>query len=70
MPNTSNPFAHRANPDGTTDSICKTCFSTIGTTQNALALKEPEDTHICDPWKLEVIKTALSKISRSRDISK
>jgi hypothetical protein len=61
MPNTSNPFAHRTNADGTTDSICKTCFVTVGTAEESAALLELERVHICDPWKLEVIKIVLAK---------
>jgi len=38
--NTSHPYAHRTNPDGTIDSICKTCFITVGTDEEAAALRE------------------------------
>jgi hypothetical protein len=61
MPNTSYPFAHRTNRDGTFDSICKTCFATVGTATDALNLKIIEDGHTCDPWKLEVIKIVTGK---------
>ena len=61
MPNTSNPFAHRTNADGTIDSICKTCFVTVGTAQEAPALKIIEDSHTYEPWKLEVIKIVMKK---------
>ncbi len=60
---TSHPFAHRANPDGTTDSICKTCFATVGTYENPDYLKAIEDAHVCDEWRLKVIQVATSKNS-------
>jgi hypothetical protein len=59
---TSHPFAHRTNTDGTIDSICKTCFATVGNKRDSLHLKELEDAHTCDPWKLEVIRTVMRKV--------
>jgi len=56
MPYTSHPFAHRTNPDGTIDSICKTCLVTAGTAEEPEALKAIEDAHVCEPWRLEVIE--------------
>ena len=56
MPYTDDPYAHRTNPDGTRDSICKKCFATIGTSKKDEVLKTLERDHICDPWKLEVVK--------------
>jgi hypothetical protein len=56
MPYTSHPFAHRTNPDDTIDSICKTCFVTVGTALEDEALKALEADHICDPWRLEVLR--------------
>ena len=58
--NTSHPFAHRTNPDGTIDSICKTCFLTVGTAEEAAALQELESNHKCGDWRLKVVTTALS----------
>lgn len=55
MPHTSHPFAHRTNPDGTIDSICKTCFATVGTSEQEEYLKAIEDVHACDEWRLRVI---------------
>jgi hypothetical protein len=60
MPHTDNPFAHRSNRDGTFDSICKKCFRTIGTAEEIEPLKGLEDSHICDPWTLEVVKIIAS----------
>ena len=57
----SYPFAHRTNSDGAIDSICKTCFVTVGTAEEAPVLKLLEDGHRCDRWRLEFIKTFLSK---------
>lgn len=49
-------FAHRANRDGTTDSICRHCFVTVCTSTWETDLAEAERGHICDPvavsrWK-------------------
>ena len=56
MPYTDSPFAHRTNKDGTVDSICKKCFRTVGTAEEAAPLKVLEDAHVCDPWTLEVVR--------------
>lgn len=49
-------FAHRANRDGTTDSICKECFVTVCTSTWESELARAERDHACDPeivarWK-------------------
>lgn len=49
-------FAHRANSDGSTDSICKHCFVTVCTSAWETDLGDAERRHICDPaavarWK-------------------
>jgi hypothetical protein len=48
---TSN-FPHRHNSDGTVDSICVKCFSTIATDRDETALREFEQHHVCDPNRL------------------
>lgn len=58
--NTSHPFAHRVNRDGTIDSICKTCYMTVGTAEETLPLVKLEAAHVCDPWRLEVIAAIAS----------
>ena len=60
---TSHPFAHRINRNSTVDSICKTCFATVGTEENVEDLKVIEESHVCDPWKLQVIKAVNSGTS-------
>jgi hypothetical protein len=50
------PFVHRANRDGTTDSICKECFVTVCTSVWETELARAERAHVCDPdvvahWK-------------------
>jgi hypothetical protein len=58
---TSHPFAHRTNPDGTIDSICKTCFATVCAhckSEDVCLVNEAK--HECDPWKLRVIQAILS----------
>jgi hypothetical protein len=64
--NTSHPFAHRVNRDGTTDAICKKCFATVGTSEVAADLKELEGGHICDPWKLKVVEAVFTKTTADK----
>lgn len=40
-------FRHIANYDGTSDSICLRCYSTIASWHNECSLEEAERTHIC-----------------------
>jgi hypothetical protein len=40
-------FQHIANFDGTSDSICLRCWSTITSSHNECSLEEAERTHIC-----------------------
>jgi hypothetical protein len=60
MPLTPDPFAHRLNPDETIDSICKSCFMTVGTAETPDDLKSLEFFHVCDRWRKEVIQLVLS----------
>lgn len=62
MPDTSHPFAHRTNPDGTIDSICKACYATVGTAERPMYLRAVEDAHICDEWRLMVINAPKIKM--------
>jgi hypothetical protein len=41
-------FAHRVNPTGTHDSICRGCFATVASTTDETDLAEHERTHVCD----------------------
>jgi len=50
---TSAPFPHRANPDGTIDSICSRCYVTIGTANRESDLEVMEAVHVCEPALLE-----------------
>jgi hypothetical protein len=45
-------YAHRHNRDGSFDSICKTCFATVGQTKDEAALAQLELTHYCPAWIL------------------
>ncbi len=40
-------FQHVSNCDGTSDSICLRCHSTIASSHNEHSLEEAERTHIC-----------------------
>jgi hypothetical protein len=41
-------FFHRANPDGSFDSICKRCFQTIASCESEALLVQAESRHSCD----------------------
>ena len=45
-------FPHRMNKDGTTDSICPQCFTTIGCSTWEADLDRMEAAHLCDPARL------------------
>lgn len=47
-----NEFPHRANKDGTMDSICPRCFATIGRATWEAELEKMEASHACDPVQL------------------
>jgi hypothetical protein len=49
-------FLHRLNDDGTMDSICRECFTTVATTISESALKGEEQRHACDPALLDRYK--------------
>jgi hypothetical protein len=55
-------YAHRKNTDGTCDSICLYCFSTVASAQSQAELGALEEHHMCDA------KTAFRK--RQKDDTK
>lgn len=63
-------FAHRNNPDGTTDSICRQCFTTVFTSIWEAELERAERDHVCDPatlhqWRQYKYKTEPSRAKDS-----
>lgn len=42
-------YAHRFNPNGSVDSICRRCFTTVATEFNEANLDDAEGKHICNP---------------------
>jgi hypothetical protein len=44
---------HRANRDGTIDSICPRCYATIGTSMWEAELERMEAAHVCDADRVE-----------------
>lgn len=42
-------FFHRANPDGSFDSICYLCLAIVAGRQRELDLEKFERVHVCDP---------------------
>ncbi|HKF50278.1 MAG TPA: hypothetical protein VKB38_23150 [Terracidiphilus sp.] len=49
MDRTPVKFTHRDNGDGTFDSICWECFTTIATANCEGDLEKPEQSHACEP---------------------
>jgi len=45
-----NGFAHRANKDGSFDSICLKCYATVGTAYDESDLDAMEAVHHCVEW--------------------
>lgn len=55
-------FVHRANRDGTTDSICRYCFATVCTSNWETDLSEAERRHFCDPSVVARMKRAAGSV--------
>jgi hypothetical protein len=51
-------FAHRRNADASFDSICLTCFLTVGSAMVDGALQDSESAHRCKPWSLNNCRSA------------
>ena len=49
----SKTFSHRHNRNGTVDSICHECFSTVATEQRESELDSRERLHSCNPGIVE-----------------
>jgi hypothetical protein len=54
-------FVRRANPDGTTDSICEKCFVIVATATCEADLDSSNRNHKCDPSKLEYLKKIVER---------
>jgi hypothetical protein len=46
-------YTHRRNPDGTTESVCRKCFTTVVTASRDADLDNAEHSHLCDPKALD-----------------
>jgi hypothetical protein len=46
-------FAHRSNRNGTTDLICRHCFTTVTTAIWEAELDRAERAHACEAWMLQ-----------------
>jgi hypothetical protein len=57
-------FAHRANRDGTIDSICRCCFVTIGTSTWESDLERMESTHLCNPARVSYYEKTQAAIRK------
>ena len=54
------PFVHRLNDDGTTDSICSNCFATVATAAvSESVLEREEQKHKCDTLPPDRYKNCL-----------
>jgi hypothetical protein len=58
QPSTS-AFTHCDNPDGTKDSICRTCLATVATATWEADLEPAEHNHECDPIRMKQIRNFL-----------
>jgi hypothetical protein len=59
-------FAHRRNADASFDSICLTCFLTVGNALVDVALQDLESDHHCKPWGLDSYRNGRGLALRSR----
>ena len=56
-------FVHRANRDGSTDSICKDCFATVCTSTWETELGHAERNHVCDPIMVARLKEIAGRMA-------
>lgn len=57
-------FAHRRNADASFDTICLTCFLTVGSALVDVALQDLERDHHCEPMGLDRYRNGLGLRSR------
>ena len=57
-------FPHRHNADGSYDSICTTCFATVGSAQKEGELTFYELVHTCDEPRTRADKTTFCTFSQ------
>jgi hypothetical protein len=70
-------YPHRHNYDGSFDSICRTCYATVGHASDEAMLAELEKTHSCDlrllaEWKIllsEAKETGIHLVPRPVDMA-
>jgi hypothetical protein len=64
----SNPtlYPRRRNPDGSSDSICLTCFATIVNSKSEDELAEHEKAHVC----ISSVLTERARFSRTEDMKR
>jgi hypothetical protein len=55
-------FAHRFNPNTTTDSICRKCFLTVASSPWEADLEPSERNHVCDPVRVEDLRRSVEKL--------
>lgn len=61
-------FAHRSNRNGTTDSICRQCLSTVATATWEAELERAERVHACEPWMAQHLKSSARNGTRPAGI--
>lgn len=54
-------FVRRANPNGTTDSVCEKCFVIVATATCEAHFDSAERSHKCDPSRLEYLKKIMER---------
>jgi hypothetical protein len=60
------PFVHRPIPDGTTDTICKSCFATVCNSIRETELARAEKSHVCDPSAIARFKRMLNPETKNQ----
>jgi hypothetical protein len=48
-------FPHKRNVDGTIDSFCSECFSTLASADSERELQVAENAHVCKGLKLSIV---------------
>jgi hypothetical protein len=61
MTSPQSDYVHRSNLNGTTDSICKSCFLTVASAIWDADLESAEREHKCDPFRLECLRKSVQR---------
>jgi hypothetical protein len=65
MTSRESDYVHRFNPNGTTDSICKSCFLTVASAIWEADLDSAEREHKCDPFRLKSLRKSVQRANEA-----